>query len=47
MLGISCVTNLAAGLSGQKLDHNEVLAVGRKMTGTVLELLSAIIPKLS
>jgi purine-nucleoside phosphorylase len=47
VLGISCVTNLAAGLGGQKLDHNEVLAVGRKMTGTVLELLLAIIPKLS
>jgi purine-nucleoside phosphorylase len=47
VLGISCVTNKAAGLSSIKLDHSEVLAVGRKITGTVLELLSAMAPKLS
>jgi purine-nucleoside phosphorylase len=29
VLGISCVTNLAAGVTGQKLDHEEVLKVGR------------------
>jgi purine-nucleoside phosphorylase len=47
VLGISCVTNLAAGLSGKRLNHEEVLATGRRMTGTFLELLSAIIPRLS
>src|ERR1700685_2737776 len=46
VLGISCVTNLAAGLSGQKLNHEEVLEVGRKISGTFLKLLTALLPKL-
>ena len=35
VLGISCVTNLAAGLRDQKLSHKEVLAVcaGNRQTG--------------
>jgi purine-nucleoside phosphorylase len=47
VLGISCVTNLAAGLGGQKLNHEEVLSAGRKMAGRFVELLSAVIPRLS
>jgi purine-nucleoside phosphorylase len=47
VLGISCVTNLAAGLSGQKLDHAEVLAIGRRVSGTFLQLLEALLPKLA
>lgn len=46
VLGISCVTNVAAGLSGQKLDHDEVLAVGERVVGTLIQLLQAVIPKL-
>jgi purine-nucleoside phosphorylase len=46
VLGISCVTNLAAGLSGEKLNHEEVLEIGRKVSGTFLRLLSALLPKL-
>lgn len=46
VLGISCVTNLAAGLSGAKLNHEEVLEIGRKVSGTFLKLLSALLPKL-
>jgi purine-nucleoside phosphorylase len=46
VLGISCVTNLAAGLSGEKLDHAEVLEVGRRVSGTFLKLLSALLPKI-
>ncbi len=40
VLGISLVTNIAAGLSGQPLDHQEVLAAGRaaaERMGTLLE----------
>lgn len=47
VLGISCVTNLAAGLTGEKLDHEEVLAVGRRVSGTFLKLLSALLPRLA
>jgi purine-nucleoside phosphorylase len=46
VLGISCVTNLAAGLSGQKLNHEEVLEAGRRVSGTFLKLLTALLPKL-
>jgi purine-nucleoside phosphorylase len=40
VLGISLVTNIAAGLAGQPLDHLEVLAAGRaaaERMGTLLE----------
>jgi purine-nucleoside phosphorylase len=46
VLGISCVTNLAAGLSGEKLKHEEVLEIGRRVSGTFLKLLSALLPRL-
>jgi purine-nucleoside phosphorylase len=46
VLGISCVTNLAAGLSGEKLNHEEVLEIGRRVSGTFLKLLSAILPQI-
>jgi purine-nucleoside phosphorylase len=46
VLGISCVTNLAAGLSAEKLHHEEVLEIGRQVAGTFLKLLTALLPKL-
>jgi purine-nucleoside phosphorylase len=46
VLGISCVTNLAAGLNGEKLNHEEVLEIGRRVSGTFLKLLSALLPRL-
>lgn len=33
VLGISCITNMAAGLGAAKLDHREVLEVGRMVAG--------------
>lgn len=45
VLGISCVTNLAAGLSSEKLNHEEVLEIGRRVSGTFLRLLSALLPR--
>ena len=47
VLGISCVTNLAAGLSGEKLDQDEVLEIGRQVSGTFLKLLRALLPRLN
>jgi purine-nucleoside phosphorylase len=46
VLGISCVTNLAAGMSGKKLNHEEVLAIGERVRGTLVDLLKAVIPQL-
>jgi purine-nucleoside phosphorylase len=47
VLGISCVTNHAAGVVEGKLDHKEVLEVGERMKGTLTELLRRVIPLLS
>lgn len=47
VLGISCVTNHAAGVIEQRLDHKEVLEVGERMKGTLIELLRQILPRLS
>lgn len=46
VLGISCVTNAAAGVLNQKLNHSEVLEVGERMKGTLIELLQRIVPRL-
>jgi purine-nucleoside phosphorylase len=45
-LGISCVTNMAAGVLPQKLNHEEVLEVGRQVRGGFVQLLKAIVPKM-
>ncbi len=46
VLGISCVTNLAAGVTDQKLDHKEVLETGERMRGMMIDLLQRILPRL-
>lgn len=46
VLGISVVTNLAAGMSGEKLSHKEVLETGEQVRGTLVQLLKGILPRL-
>jgi purine-nucleoside phosphorylase len=46
VLGISLVTNLAAGITGEPLDHAEVLEAGRAAAGRMGELLGAIVPRI-
>jgi purine-nucleoside phosphorylase len=46
VLAISLVTNAAAGMSGEKLDHKEVIAAGLEATGRMGALLNGVIPKL-
>lgn len=46
VLGISLVTNLAAGLSGQPLDHAEVLAAGQAAATRMGELLAQLVRQL-
>lgn len=43
VFGVSLVTNLAAGLSGEALDHGDVLAIGRASSGALAELLRAVV----
>ena len=46
VLGISCVTNAAAGVLDQPLDHNDVLETAERMKGQFAGLLRAVIPDL-
>lgn len=44
VLGISLVTNLAAGMTGEPLDHAEVLEAGRAAASRMGELLGRVVP---
>lgn len=46
VLGVSLVTNLAAGMTGQPLSHAEVLEAGRQSATRMGSLLSAVISRL-
>jgi purine-nucleoside phosphorylase len=43
VLGVSLVTNLAAGITGQPLSHDEVLAAGAASAGRMGILLAEVI----
>ena len=47
VLGISLVTNLAAGISGEPLNHEEVLEAGKAAAARMGSLLSQVVPKLT
>jgi purine-nucleoside phosphorylase len=47
VLGISCITNLAAGISDETINHEEVIETGAKVSAVFKELLKRIIPKLN
>jgi len=47
VLGISCVTNMAAGVLPQKLNHAEVLEAGELVAGTLVRFLKALLPRLA
>jgi purine-nucleoside phosphorylase len=47
VLGISVVTNMAAGLLPEKIDHEVVLEVGARAAGSVTALLRELVPTLS
>jgi len=46
VLGLSLITNLAAGISPTPLSHAEVLEAGREAEGRLAQLLSQIVSKL-
>jgi len=46
VLGISCITNAAAGVLPQPLDHDEVMAVARRVRGAFGSLLEGIIGRI-
>jgi purine-nucleoside phosphorylase len=46
VLGISCITNMAAGVLDQPINHEEVIETGERVRDTFAALLRRIIPKL-
>lgn len=46
VVGISCITNMAAGISEQTINHEEVMETGQKVRETFTQLLRRIITKL-
>ena len=47
VLGISCVTNMAAGVTGEKLTAEEVFETGARVKNEFIALLKAVIPKIA
>ncbi len=47
VLAISCVTNMAAGILDQPLDHKEVLETGERVKGSFMALLKAVLPRIA
>ena len=45
-LGISCITNMAAGVMNQPITHEEVVEMGRRVRGDFASLLTRIIEKM-
>lgn len=46
VLGISCITNMAAGVSGQRLNHDEVIETANKVRDNLRSLLLGILNNL-
>jgi purine-nucleoside phosphorylase len=46
VLGISCITNLAAGVVDQPINHDDVMEIGHKVYATFKELLLRVLPRL-
>jgi purine-nucleoside phosphorylase len=47
VLGISCVTNAAAGILNQPLNHREVLETAERVKGDFVALLKAVLPRIA
>ncbi len=43
VVGLSCLTNMAAGVLDQKLDHREVLETGERVKTALLEVLARLV----
>jgi purine-nucleoside phosphorylase len=47
VLGISCVTNMAAGILDQPIDHAEVIETGKRVKSEFVALLRGVIPRVT
>jgi purine-nucleoside phosphorylase len=47
VVGISCITNMAAGISDQPINHEEVMETGNRVRNTFAQLLRRLIVRLN
>jgi len=47
VLAISCVTNMAAGVTGENINHEEVLQTGREVRGRLVEFMKRALPRMA
>ena len=47
VLGFSCITNMAAGVLDQPINHEEVMETGRRVRGEFSALLTSVIEKMN
>ena len=47
VLAISCVTNMAAGILDQPINHEEVLETGKRVTADFVALVRAVLPEMA
>ncbi len=47
VMAISCVTNMAAGVTDKTINHEEVLEIGRQVRGKFIALLNAVMPRIA
>jgi purine-nucleoside phosphorylase len=47
VLGISCITNMAAGISDEPINHEEVMATGDRVRETFAQLLRRVVSRIS
>jgi len=46
VLAISCITNVAAGLTSGEISHSEVMTVGESAGKQLAELIVRVIPRI-
>jgi purine-nucleoside phosphorylase len=46
VLAISCITNVAAGLTSAEIDHSEVMEVGKRAGKQLARLIVRAIPRI-
>lgn len=46
VLGVSCLSNMAAGILPQKINHAEVMEIGRRVQSVFIELMTSLLPAL-
>lgn len=47
VLAISCVTNMAAGVTDAQINHQEVLEIGKRISGQFKSLLREVVPMIA